>query len=113
MKGCLVDTTNDSRCELAPVTIIGRNADCQVHIDDPQVSRRHAMIRHQDNGFWFYDLGSFNGSLLNGARVTTTLKLTDGDTLQLADHTYRFEQDTISASSEDADLLGNATFHLQ
>lgn len=69
------------------------------------------MIRHQDDGFWFYDLGSFNGSLLNGTRVTTTLKLKDGDTLELADHTYRFEQSG-GTEPQDKDLIGSATIAL-
>ena len=92
--------------------ILGRNADCQVFIEDPRVSRRHAMIRHQDNGFWYYDLGSFNGSLLNGTRVTTSLKLSDGDTLELADHSYRFEQDGESSAGQNDELMGNATIAL-
>jgi len=112
MKGTLIDISTNSPCELAPVTILGRNSECQVFIDDPRVSRRHAMIRHQDNGYWFYDLGSFNGSLLNGTRVTTTLKLTDGDTLELADHSYRFEQDGESPSSLGDDMLGSETIAL-
>ena len=112
MKGTLVDISTNLPCELAPVTILGRNADCQVFIDDPRVSRRHAMIRHQDNGFWYYDLGSFNGSLLNGTRVTTSLKLSDGDTLELADHSYRFEQDGESSAGQNDELMGNATIAL-
>ncbi len=112
MKGTLIDISTNSPCELAPVTILGRNSECQVFIDDPRVSRRHAMIRHQDNGYWFYDLGSFNGSLLNGTRVTTTLRLKDGDTLELADHSYRFEQDGEPNPSQDDDVLGNATIAL-
>ena len=112
MKGTLVDISTNLPCELAPVTILGRNADCQVFIDDPRVSLRHAMIRHQDNGFWYYDLGSFNGSLLNGTRVTTSLKLSDGDTLELADHSYRFEQDGESSAGQNDELMGNATIAL-
>jgi len=111
MKGTLIETTTNSRCDLSPVTILGRNSECQVFIDDQRVSRRHAMIRHQDDGYWFYDLGSFNGSLLNGTRVTTTLKLRDGDTLELADHTYRFEQ-VGGTTPQDKDLIGSATIAL-
>ena len=112
MKGTLIDISTNSRCDLTPVTILGRNSECQVFIDDQRVSRRHAMIRHQDDGFWFYDLGSFNGSLLNGGWVTTTLRLKDGDTLELADHTYRFEQDGDASDPGDDDPLGSATIAL-
>ncbi|MCF6313967.1 MAG: adenylate/guanylate cyclase domain-containing protein [Verrucomicrobiales bacterium] len=113
MKGSLIDISTKHSCELAPVTIIGRNSECHLRIDDPRVSRRHAMIRSQDKGFWFYDLGSFNGSLLNGGRVTTTQKLRHGDTLQIADHSYRFEQDDQSVHhSEDDTIVGTATIAL-
>lgn len=112
MKGTLIDTASNLHCDLIPVTILGRNAECQLHIDDPRVSRRHAMIRHQDNGFWFYDLGSFNGCLLNGNRVTTTIKLNNGDMLELADHIYRFEEEVDASSEQNEELLGNATIAL-
>ena len=112
MKGTLIDIATNTRSDLAPVTILGRNSECQIFIDDQRVSRRHAMIRHQDDGYWFYDLGSFNGSLLNGTRVTTTLKLKDGDTLELADNAYRFEQEGGEAETQSEELLGSATIAL-
>lgn len=112
MKGTLIDISTNSRCNLDPVTILGRNSECQLFIDDQRVSRRHAMIRHQDDGFWFYDLGSFNGSLHNGSRVTTTLKLRNGDTLELADHVYRFEQDGDPLNPRNDVALGDATIAL-
>lgn len=51
------------------------------------------MIRRQDDGYWLFDLGSFNGSYLNGARVTAARLLKDGDVLNFADHEFRFCQD--------------------
>ena len=50
------------------------------------------MVRKQDDGYWLFDLGSFNGSYINGKRVTAALKLTDGDVLNFADHEFRFDQ---------------------
>ena len=38
-------------------------------VDDPNVSRRHAEIRHEDGAYWIVDLGSTNGVTLNGKRV--------------------------------------------
>ncbi len=49
------------------------------------------MIRLQDRGFWFFDLGSRNGSYLNGRRVTTAQLLTDGDLIKIGDFELRFE----------------------
>ncbi|MCU0780309.1 MAG: adenylate/guanylate cyclase domain-containing protein [Akkermansiaceae bacterium] len=84
---------NDSSGEvfaLHEVTLIGRTRDSGVPILDPRVSRRHAMIRRQHDGFWFFDLGSINGSQINGRRVTTSQRLATGDLIQIADHYFRF-----------------------
>ncbi|MDA7921240.1 FHA domain-containing protein [Verrucomicrobiales bacterium] len=71
MKAILKSTETDLEFDLGAVNMIGRSSECQVQIPDPRVSRRHAMIRKQDGGFYLFDLGSFNGSYLNGSRVTT------------------------------------------
>ncbi|MCB1076625.1 MAG: FHA domain-containing protein, partial [Verrucomicrobiae bacterium] len=93
MKGFLHNSTTGERAELAAVSMLGRSAECNVVIHDPRVSRRHAMIRRQDDGYWFFDLGSFNGSYLNGSRVTAARKLVPGDVLDFADNQFRFEQE--------------------
>lgn len=65
---------------LQPVTIIGRSPDCNVEIEDPTISRYHAQIEWIDEGFWLRDLGSANGSYVNGARVDAE-QLYHGDVL--------------------------------
>ncbi len=85
---------NDASGEVFPLqdaSVVGRNRDCAVPISDLRVSRRHAMIRCQNDGCWFFDLGSVNGSLINGRRVTTAQLLVNGDLIQIADHCFRFE----------------------
>jgi adenylate cyclase len=62
-----------------------------VVIQDPQVSRRHALIRAQPDGFWFFDLGSVNGRYLNGRRITTSLLLKTGEDVKTGTHFYLFE----------------------
>ena len=84
------DATGES-FSLAEVSTIGRSRESTVPIPDPRVSRRHAMIRRQDDGFWYFDLGSVNGSLINGRRVTTSQLLATGDIIKIADHVFRFE----------------------
>lgn len=78
--------------DLAAVSLVGRSGECNVKINDPRASRRHAMIRKQEDGFWLFDLGSFNGSYLNGARVSAARLLKDGDVLNFADHEFRYTQ---------------------
>ena len=111
MKGVLIHVDNGERYELQAVSILGRSPESQVLIPDPRVSRRHAMIRKQDDGFWFYDLGSFNGTYLNGARVTATRKLNHGDVIDFAENHYRFEQEG-GAFDGDLDDLGGSTVAL-
>lgn len=94
--------------------MLGRSAECNVVIPDPRVSRRHAMIRRQDDGYWFFDLGSFNGSYLNGSRVTAARKLNPGDILDFADNHYRFDQegDAVGEAEGEADGFGSSTIAL-
>jgi pSer/pThr/pTyr-binding forkhead associated (FHA) protein len=44
---------------------IGRDAACELHLDDPLISRRHAEVLHSEGLWWITDLGSRNGTLLN------------------------------------------------
>jgi len=49
-------------------TVIGRSRDCDVHIEDPSASRRHAEVRQEGTAYWILDLGSTNGVTVNGRR---------------------------------------------
>jgi len=67
----------------AGVFVIGRGADCQLTLDDPQVSRRHAALRVDADGASLEDLGSRNGVFLNGVRVERSEPLHDGDQIRI------------------------------
>lgn len=108
MQGWLAETETGLRHELSDVVILGRSANCSVHIPFQEVSRRHAMIRRQDDGFWYFDLGSFNGSYINKKRVVTAQKLQQGDLIELSGYSLTFSQSGSSASIE-SDLLGAST----
>ncbi|MHB8060590.1 MAG: FhaA domain-containing protein [Gaiellaceae bacterium] len=61
--------------------VIGRSRDCDIHVADPNVSRRHAEVRPDGSGgFTLIDLGSTNGTELNGKRVSN-VRLSEGDTI--------------------------------
>jgi hypothetical protein len=51
--------------------LIGRDESCEVHIDDPMISRRHAEIIHRDGRWCIHDLGSRNGTVLDGQLVSS------------------------------------------
>jgi hypothetical protein len=48
---------------------IGRDAPCELRLDDPCISRRHAEVRYEQGHWWLVDLGSRNGTRLDGRRV--------------------------------------------
>ena len=64
------------------VTRIGRAVDNDVVLSDQAVSRHHAEIRREDNGFVIIDMASKNGTYLNGERVERA-SLRDGDRIQM------------------------------
>ena len=61
---------------------IGRSRECELVIDDPNVSRRHAELRKTIEGWMVADLGSTNGVKLNGRRVKEEV-LRPGDKITL------------------------------
>jgi pSer/pThr/pTyr-binding forkhead associated (FHA) protein len=60
--------------------VLGRLPDCDITLVDPNVSRQHAEIQPRGDGFVLVDLGSTNGSRVNGIRVAER-ELRDGDEL--------------------------------
>jgi pSer/pThr/pTyr-binding forkhead associated (FHA) protein len=63
-------------------TSVGRNTESDVFLDDISVSRTHAEIRRQADGFAIHDLGSMNGTYVNRERVEMT-KLAQHDEVQI------------------------------
>jgi EAL domain-containing protein (putative c-di-GMP-specific phosphodiesterase class I) len=68
---------------------IGRNDTADLHIDSSQVSREHAVITRQGRKFRVRDLGSTNGTFLNGQKIDEAM-LCDGDLLVVADVEFTF-----------------------
>ncbi|MCK6548714.1 FHA domain-containing protein [Myxococcota bacterium] len=72
-----------------PEVVIGRDEDCELHIPDIAVSRRHAKISLEDNVFVLTDFGSGNGTFLNGVRISQEV-LASGDEIVIGERTLRF-----------------------
>jgi signal transduction histidine kinase/CheY-like chemotaxis protein len=69
---------------IAGTVLLGRDHQAQVHIDAPDVSRRHARIAPSTEGGWeIEDLGSFNGTWVNGLPVKGRQPIEFGDRLQI------------------------------
>jgi pSer/pThr/pTyr-binding forkhead associated (FHA) protein len=69
-----------------PSMLIGRNPDCDLVIDRPMVSGRHARLARQGEAVLIEDLGSSNGTFVNGQRIDRNTRLTDGDLIGLGSH---------------------------
>jgi pSer/pThr/pTyr-binding forkhead associated (FHA) protein len=67
----------------ADSTSVGRNPDSVVFLDDVTVSRKHGVfVRHEDGSWFVRDVGSLNGTYVNGEQVDET-KLASGDEVQI------------------------------
>jgi len=74
------------------VILIGRSQDCDIQLNDPNVSRRHAEIRQEETSYSIVDLGSTNGLEVNGQRVRQA-KLEDGDRIVIGSTEAVFERE--------------------
>jgi phosphoserine phosphatase RsbU/P len=94
MKG----SNEGSTIELAAERIVlGRNADCQVVLNVPAVSREHAIIRKIQGKFYIEDNKSRNGTFLNSREVTTRTLLKDNDKIKICDNVLAFHEHAPSA----------------
>jgi two-component system cell cycle response regulator len=66
-----------------PSTVLGRSGQADVNIDDDGVSRNHIRILRNDDAIICEDMGSRNGTFVNGTKLTQPLVLADGDKIQL------------------------------
>jgi len=84
--------------EITSETVIGWSARAEIQIEGDLVSRQHARISFHEGAWHFEDLGSRNGSLLNGQRATTAI-LNSGDIVSIGYGKIVFEDQSAAASS--------------
>ncbi len=80
--------------QLSPgVTVLGRTPDNQIVVNDVKASSHHAELRFTGQDYTITDLGSTNGTFVNGQRIDRAIPrvLGTGDTIRIGDTTYRFE----------------------
>jgi hypothetical protein len=89
--GALVLPSGDRITLGQQVISVGRLPECTVPVPDANVSRRHCEVRPQGSGYVLVDLGSTNGTKVNGVRVQGERALTDGDVVSVGNLNLRFE----------------------
>lgn len=78
------------RLELEGELVIGREG-VAVTIEDSELSRRHAVVRPVEGGFEVEDLGSLNGTFVNGKRIDAPTRLAGGDAIKLGQSVLELE----------------------
>ena len=92
VKSSELDEGSDFELNSAQVTI-GRGGQNDIALpQDEFVSARHARFEPRRDGVWIQDLGSTNGTYLNGARLERPRRLAYGDLVRVGDTDLRFEQ---------------------
>lgn len=92
----------------AGASIVGRKHHCTVCLEVPSVSREHARIERKPHGWYLQDLGSANGTLLNGVPVAANARVRHGDRLQFGQLVLRFEADD-GEEGRDASSIGETS----
>ena len=77
----------------ATITVIGRDPSCDRVLPHPEISRRHARLVRTPEGLTIEDLGSTNGTFVNGTRITRPTLLHPSDLVALGSTTYRIGAD--------------------
>ena len=81
--------------------VLGRSPECDVVLDVAAISRRHIILNEETSGFFVQDLGSRNGTYINGQRVVDRAPIRHGDQMLICDVLFEF-------SNPPSDLLGGA-----
>jgi pSer/pThr/pTyr-binding forkhead associated (FHA) protein len=88
--------------ELSGGVTIGRAADNSICLDSESVGRYHAIIEQRADGFWLSDLGSSNGTTVNGAAIVSERKLQHGDTISIGGASIKFYANGARSQSDQA-----------
>ncbi|MDR3211908.1 MAG: FHA domain-containing protein [Planctomycetota bacterium] len=79
---------------------VGRIPDCDIHLQSPAVSRQHAVLLEKNGVCGIKDLGSANGTYINGERISSSHRIKTGDVIQIGEFILKYmpEKDGVAAS---------------
>ena len=78
--------------EVGEGATFGRSNGADIKVDDPFASSAHARIFDRGGFMYLEDMGSTNGTYLNGRQLKTAERLSMGDTIRIGDSEYRYEE---------------------
>jgi hypothetical protein len=79
--------------------VLGRSRDCDCVLAEPSVSRRHAELRRDGARWLLRDLGSRNGTRVNGVRLLDEAEVSPGDRVSFGDARFRLAEASRSAAT--------------
>lgn len=107
-----LETDSGEQFPLQGTCTIGRLAENTLAINDAEVSRRHAIIHAQgDGGYYLVDLGSRNGTILNGQRMRMPAQLKDNDRIQISTTVLVFRASQPASGEEEEAMATIAAAH--
>lgn len=93
------DALQQARIEIDREMVIGRNQQADIIVQAAHVSRRHALLQPKEDGsLWIQDLGSSNGTLVNGQVIAAAQQLHHGDRIGLQDLIFEVECETAQSA---------------
>ena len=110
---CWLEKETGERIPLQGTCTIGRLAENVLAIEDSKVSRRHAIIHAQGGGYYLVDLGSRNGTMLNGQRLRIPAQLKDNDHIEISTTVLKFralEPEVVKEEDEFSDTTKTTGF---
>lgn len=84
------DRNLGAKCSLVEEVRIGRAGNCQIVIGDTYASQQHARVYSSDGRFFVEDLGSTNGTYVNGRKISYPLELRHGDRIKIGKTVFEF-----------------------
>ena len=86
--------------------VIGRGSDCDLVLDEPEMSRRHAVIENSGDGMYLRDLGSSNGTFVNGVQVRNAVLHPD-DQIAFDQNRFLLEAPSLPTRADGAQLAAD------
>ena len=87
--------------------IIGRDFNADIVLNIPEVSRQHAQFKTEGGVFYLEDLGSTNGTFVNGQRLSTPHRMHDGETVMLGE-AVKFDYRVVGPPDPNATIIGES-----